>query len=406
MSGGPLAEPGTVAIAGGGLIGTSLALALAAEGHRVRIHEPRAETRTTLADVLTALPEPAGGRPTVGERWDAVATGADVVIAAVPPGAIATVLAEGAAVAASDALLTDVAGTKQGVVADVARALPPAALARYVGGHPMAGSERSGPTAADATLFSGVTWVLTPTAATADTSLAAAGELVRAVGGRALVLSAEEHDTIVGLVSHLPQLVASVLADVAAEAVDARRDAVMAVAGPGFRDTTRIAASDAALWLDIVAANRPAVLRALEAFRERLDTVATAVASADETTLGDVLRRASAARRRLLPKELAAPTRDLIVPLRDRPGELARITAALGSAGINIEDLGIRHATAADRGSLQLRVRADDGARALTVLAEAGFGGVDATDTPGTPGTPGTPDGGRPDGAAGPGPTA
>lgn len=376
MSGTAADRPASVAVAGGGLIGTSLALALAHEGHPVRIMEPEADTRAGLEAVLAEGAEPAGGRPQVGERWPEVARDADLVVAAVPPPAIGTVLAEAAPVAAAGALLTDVAGTKQGVVAEVARLLPAPASARYVGGHPMAGSERSGPAAADATLFTGVTWVLTPTPATDDAALTAAGELVRTAGGRALVLSPEEHDTIVGLVSHLPQLVASVLADVAAEAVGADRDAVMAVAGPGFRDTTRIAASDAGLWLAIVDANRPAVERALAAFRGRLDEVAAAVGEGDDERLGAVLRRASAARRRLVPKGSSTASRDLVVPLRDRPGEIARIAAALGSAGINIEDLVMRHATAADRGSLLLRVGADASARAVEVLADAGVGGV------------------------------
>lgn len=385
MSGTATDRPAIAAIAGGGLIGTSLALALAQEGHPVRLMDPDADTRDTLGAVLAGRPAPPGGTPLVGERWLDVARGADLVIAAVPPPAIATVLAEAAPVAAEGALLTDVAGTKQGVVADVARLLPASASPRYVGGHPMAGSERSGPGAADAGLFTGVTWILTPTPATDDAALTAAGELVRTVGGRALVLSPEEHDTIVGLVSHLPQLVASVLADVAAEAVGADRDAVMAVAGPGFRDTTRIAASDPGLWLDIVDANRPAVARALSTFRARLDDVAAAVADADDERLGVVLRRASAARRRLVPKGASAPTRDLVVPLRDRPGEIARIAAALGSAGINIEDLVMRHAATADRGSLLLRVGAETSARAVQVLADTGVTGVTVGDDPSAP---------------------
>jgi prephenate dehydrogenase len=185
------------------------------------------------------------------------------------------------------------------------------------------------------------------------------------------MLSPSEHDTIVGLVSHLPQLVASVLADVAAEAVGADRDAVMAVAGPGFRDTTRIAASDTDLWLDIIDGNRDAISVALASYVARLAVVQDAIAARDVQALGTVLRRSAEARRRLLPKAIDAPMRDLRVPLRDRPGEIARITGALGSAGINIEDLAMRHATAADRGALLLRVRADASDRAVLVLAQA-----------------------------------
>jgi prephenate dehydrogenase len=160
----------------------------------------------------------------------------------------------------------------------------------------------------------------------------------------------------------------------------------MAVAGPGFRDTTRIAASDAGLWLDIIDGNRDAIASALAAFEHRLADVVRAVVERDGDALGTILRRAGEARRRLLPKALDEPTRDLVVPLRDRPGEIARITGALGSAGINIEDLAMRHATAADRGSLILRIRAGVTGRAVAVLGAADVDGVVVDGYPGAPG--------------------
>ena len=369
----------TVAICGGGLIGTSLALGLAGRGHRVRVTDHDPDVRAELIGLMHA----AGLDRHVGveAEWAVAAAGAGIVIAAVPPPSIPDVLAAAASVAAPGALLTDVAGVKSAVVAGVASSLEhipgrTGALGRYVGGHPMAGSERSGPRAGDADLFTGSTWVLTPTDATDDDALALAGDLARSLGARVLVLRPDEHDHIVGLVSHLPQLVASVLADVAAEAVGAERDAVMAVAGPGFRDTTRIAASDPDLWLDIVGSNRDAILTALRSYVGRLGDVMAAVERGDMAALDIVLRRASSARRRLLPKGIAEPTSDLRVPLRDRPGEIARITGALGSAGINIEDLAMRHASAADRGSLLVRVRSTSVRRATEVLEAADVVGV------------------------------
>jgi prephenate dehydrogenase len=375
---------GHVAICGGGLIGSSLALALAAGGRTVAVHDRDSSVREALRTVVEA--EGAASIRVVDD-WVSAANGANVVIAAVPPVAVAPILATAARVAQT-ALLTDVASVKSAVVEDVLAALAgvTGASERFVGGHPMAGSERSGPLAGDATLVSGATWVLTPTGLTSDATLASAGDLARDLGARVLVLTPAEHDTIVGLVSHLPQLVASVLADVAAEAIGAERDAVMAVAGPGFRDTTRIAASDAALWLDIIDGNRDAIATALAAFQGRMTDVARAVVERDEVALGMILRRAGDARRRLLPKALDEPTRDLVVPLRDRPGEIARIAGALGSAGINIEDLAMRHATAADRGSLLLRIRAAVTERALVVLGDADVDNVVVESDLGTPG--------------------
>ena len=370
----------TVAICGGGLIGTSLALGLARRGHRVRVTDRDPDVRAELSELMrrSGLDQ----QVDVEEDWAVAASGAGIVIAAVPPPAIPAVLATAASVAAPDALLTDVAGVKSVVVRGVAESLGTVAdgttgtIGRYVGGHPMAGSERSGPLAGDAGLFTGATWVLTPTDATDDGALALAGDVARSLGARVLVLRPEEHDHIVGLVSHLPQLVASVLADVAAEAVGADREAVMAVAGPGFRDTTRIAASDPELWLDIVGSNRDAILAALRSYVGRLSDVLLAVEDGDMAALDVVLRRASSARQRLLPKGIAEPTSDLRVPLRDRPGEIARITGALGSAGINIEDLAMRHASAADRGSLLIRVRSTSVRRATEVLEAAEVEGV------------------------------
>lgn len=360
-----------VAVCGGGLIGASLALALTAAGREVRVHDRDPAVREALRERVSGL------AVTITEDWESAAEGAAVVIAAVPPGAVPVVLAEAAVHARDDALLTDVAGVKATVVASVTAVLSDGSAGeRYVGGHPMAGSERSGPQAGDGALFTGATWVLTPTDVTSDAALAEASELARALGARVLVLAPEEHDTIVGLVSHLPQLVASVLADVAAEAVGADRDAVMAVAGPGFRDTTRIAASDPALWLAIIDGNRDAIGAALSVFASRLEEVRHAVLARDAESLALVLRRASASRRRLVPKGIDDPTRDLVVPLRDRPGEIARIAGALGSAGVNIEDLAMRHASAADRGSLILRVRADAADRAVRVLEQVDVHGV------------------------------
>ena len=356
-----------VAVCGGGLIGTSVALATAAAGRTVRIHDRDPAVRARLEAVLA---ERGSGRVRVTPTWEEAASGAATVVAAVPSSAVVDVLGTGARLAAPGALLTDVASTKQDIVGAVERTLGPDA-SWFVGGHPMAGSERSGPEAGDATLFSGATWVLSPTSVTEDAALARASDLVRDVGARALVVPPAEHDRLVGLVSHLPQLVASVLADVAADAVMDEHEAVMAVAGPGFRDTTRIAASDPALWLDIIQHNRAAVLASLEAYGERFAAMLEAVRTEDMGMLGALLARASEARRQLVPKAIDAATRDLVVPLRDRPGEIARITAALGSAGINIEDLAMRHATAADRGSLLLRVRETAAARAVDVLAAA-----------------------------------
>lgn len=271
----------------------------------------------------------------------------------------------------------------------------------------MAGSEQSGPEAADGRLFQAATWVLTPTGTTADRALHDLSGFVRRLGARVVVLSPARHDELVAIVSHLPQLAASALADVAADAVASSGEAVLAVAGGGFRDTTRIAASEPDLWLGILRGNRAAVLEALDEYLGRVTDVRDALAAGDWPGVHTVLARASAARRRLVPKAVAEPLVDLVVPLTDRPGAIAAATTALGEAGVNVEDVTMRHAVEGEgRGSLVMRVAAAAADRGLTALAAGDIPAhverdverdvvtdverdVDATGTADTGGTPG-----------------
>jgi prephenate dehydrogenase len=353
-----------VAVIGAGLVGSSIALAIRAAG----------AGEVTLVDADPGVRERAralGVASRVVAEVAAAVHDADLVIAAVPAAAVPEVLLSAAEAAPATAILTDAASLKSRVTLDVTSRLrdADAGPARFVGGHPMAGSERSGPEAADARLFQGATWVLTPTAATADATLTVLSTFLRRLGARVVALPPEQHDELVAVVSHLPQVVASALAAVAADAIEATGDAVLAVAGGGFRDTTRIAASDPALWLPILAGNRVAVLEALDAYTDRLRQVRASVAEERWEELEAVLRRASAARQRLVPKALPTDVADVVVPMDDRPGQLAAATTALGAAGINVEDLALRHAGEGGRGALLLRVAAGDLERAVAVLS-------------------------------------
>ena len=237
----------------------------------------------------------------------------------------------------------------------------------------MAGSEESGPDAADGSLFQGATWVLTPTSESDHDALARLSSFLRALGARVLALPPDRHDALVAIVSHLPQVAASCLAGVAGDAVARSGEAVLAVAGGGFRDTTRIAASDAALWRGILEGNRAAVLDALDQFRERLDSLRRALLVEDGETLTALLEDGSRARRQLIDKERPTRLLDVVVPLDDRPGSLATVTTALGEAGINIEDLAMRHAEAGQRGALLVRVEELAARRAVEVLDQRGM---------------------------------
>jgi prephenate dehydrogenase len=357
-----------VAVVGAGLVGGSIAAAAVAAGvGRVTLTDASPQVRSRARALGLA-------HEVIDELPGAV-VGADLVIAAVPTEVVGDVLVAAAAVVPSHAILTDAASLKRDLTLDVDARLRAsgADVGRFVGGHPMAGSERSGPDAADARLFQGATWVLTPTAATADDVLPTLSAFLRSLGARVVALPPERHDELVAVVSHLPQVAASALADVAADVVEATGDAVLAVAGGGFRDTTRIAASDPELWLGILQGNRTAVLEALGAYTERLAVLRGAIDRDDWATVGAVLTRASAARRRLVPKAQADEVVDVVVPLDDRPGQLAGATTALGEAGVNVEDLAMRHATEGRRGALLVRVEVGSGARAVEVLEAAGL---------------------------------
>ena len=369
-----------LAVVGAGLVGASIALAARSAGvGRVRITDTDPAVRRRAAQL--------GVADEVCEDLATTVEDAEVVIAAVPAAVVADVLCAASRAAPARVILTDAASLKEDLTLEVESRLrgegvgggPPDGGARpdpsgrFVGGHPMAGSERSGPDAADARLFQGATWVLTPTAATDDDVLPRLSTLLRRLGARVVALPPRRHDELVAIVSHLPQVVASVLADVAADAVEATGDAVLSVAGGGYRDTTRIAASDPALWLPILEGNRTAILDALQAYEQRLARLRGALADGDIDAVAGILARASAARRELVGKGETGPEVDVVVPLDDRPGQLAEATTALGEAGINVEDLAMRHATEGQRGALLLRVAVAEAERAVQRLAAAGL---------------------------------
>ncbi len=358
-----------LAVVGAGLVGGSICAAARRAGVE----------QVVVTDLDPLVRDRARELGVAHEVTDALApavTGADLVIVATPAATVPDVVTSVAELAPADAVLTDVASLKADLTLEIESRLRAIAgnPSRFVGGHPMAGSERSGPDAADATLFQGATWVVTPTATTDDAALHRLSGFLRRLGARVLVLPPQRHDELVAVVSHLPQVAASALADVAAGVAETAGEALLAVAGGGFRDTTRIAASDPELWIGILRGNRGAVLEALALYQSRVDAVRAALEAEDWEGLRAVLTRASEARRRLVPKEGEASVVDLVVALEDRPGALAAATTALGEAGVNIEDLAMRHAAAGDRGALLVRIEATATERAVAALAAHGLG--------------------------------
>ncbi|MFD8964985.1 prephenate dehydrogenase [Streptomyces sp. NPDC059568] len=338
----------TAVVIGTGLIGTSAALALAGRGVTVHLsdHDPsRARTAAALGGGTDEVPEGP----------------VDLAIVAVPPAHVAATLAAAMRDGVARGYL-DVASVKGGPRRELeALGLD---LASYIGTHPMSGKERSGPLAATADLFDGRPWVLTPTRDTDTEVLNLALELVALCRAVPVVMDADAHDRAVALVSHTPQLISSMVAARLAEA----DETAVRLCGQGIRDVTRIAASDPGMWVEILSANPGPVADVLAGVAADLgETVEAlrALQSSDEEKrrggaagIEDVLRRGNAGRVRVPGKHGAAPAAYEIVAVlvSDRPGELARIFADAGRAGVNVEDVRIEHATGQQAGLAQLMV--------------------------------------------------
>ncbi len=300
--------------------------------------------------------------------------GADLVLLAVPVTALVLTAAAIRPHLGAATVVTDVGSVKGRLVEEVHDV---AGLdGRYIGGHPMAGSERSGVTAAQGQLFQGATWLLTPITASHDAGFDRLAAHLRHIGARVLAVPPELHDELVALASHLPQALASVLMHTAADAAERTGQGLMAVAAGGFRDVTRVAASDPDLWVGILRENRRAFLRALDHFTDGLAALRSEIETEDWDGVHARLTTARAARRSLPRKEVPGLLVDLIVPIPDHPGALAEVTTALGTAGINIEDLSLRHATEGRRGAMVIAVDGVDAAdRAIVLLADLGYHG-------------------------------
>ncbi|MFF7754899.1 prephenate dehydrogenase [Streptomyces sp. NPDC007971] len=349
----------TALVIGTGLIGTSAALALTQRGVTVHLtdHDP-AQARTAAA---------------LGAGTDEAPEGpVDLAIVAAPPAHVAALLADAMARGVARGYV-DVASVKGGPRRELeARGLD---LARYIGTHPMSGREKSGPLAATGDLFEGRPWVLTPTRDTDTEVLNLALELVSHCRAVPVVMDADAHDRAVALVSHMPHLISSMVA----ARLEHAEEAAVRLCGQGIRDVTRIAASDPGMWIDILSANPGPVADLLTEVSSDLDETVRALRalqSADEdkrreggTGIEDVLRRGNAGQVRVPGKHGSAPRvyEVVAVLIDDQPGQLARIFADAGQAGVNIEDVRIEHATGQQAGLVQLMVEP----KAVSVLSAA-----------------------------------
>lgn len=344
---------GPVEVVGVGLLGTSIALACRRAGLEVLL------TDVSTEHVRTATGLGAGRARTPGDR-------PQLVVVAVPPDHLAASI--GDALRDTDAVVTDVGSVKSGPLQGV---LDAPRVERYVGSHPMAGSERSGPLAGSASLFDGRPWAITPHPGSDPAAVELVEALVRLCGATPVWLTPEEHDRAVARTSHVPHLLASLAANRLADGPEDH----LALSGQGVRDVTRVAGGDPLLYGQIVSANADAVLALLGEVRADLDRVIAAVGAGDRSGLQALLEQGVAGTRAIPGKHggPARPMRSVWVSVPDHPGELARLLADAVASEVNIEDIRIDHDPGRPVGLVELVVDDQRADHLLSSLESRGW---------------------------------
>jgi len=290
QSGSPLFR--RVAILGIGLIGSSLARA-------VRFHELATEiVGGDASAAVCATAERLGVVDRATTDCAAACAGADLVVLSTPVGKLGDVATRIAPMLDPEAIVTDVGSVKQAVIRDVGAVLP--AGVHFVPGHPIAGTEHSGPESGFATLFQGRWCILTPPPGTNEAAVAKVTELWQRCGSTIEVMDAGHHDRVLAITSHLPHLIAYTIVGTAVDLAEESRSEVIKFSASGFRDFTRIAASDPVMWRDIFLNNREAVLEIIQRFTEDLTALQRAIRWGEGDTLQERFTRTRAIRRAII----------------------------------------------------------------------------------------------------------
>jgi prephenate dehydrogenase len=355
-----------VAVLGLGLIGGSIGLAARARaGAEVCGYDPDPRVRAAALEL--------GAIDAQAAEIAGAVRDADVVFVAAPVGALAATVRAALAAAGPDAVVTDVGSTKH-VVAEAG-----IADERFIGGHPLAGAETAGVEHARADLFDGATWYLTPArGSTAGVLYERLHRLLTSFGAQPAAIDADTHDRLMASVSHLPHVLANLLVAQTASVLGEEDQRLPAV-GPSFRDATRVAGANTAIWTDIYLSNRDALIASIDGLARRLGDVRAALQAGDAVAVAAWNDRARADREALLGAGLVggiggAAVRELRVSVPNRPGVIAELALALGQAGVNILDMALSPSEDNRQGVIALWVGDEPHAsRAQELIADLGF---------------------------------
>lgn len=349
-----------IAVLGVGLIGGSIGLAARRRLDAEVVGFGRSPERLARAVELGALDRAA-------DSLADACQGADVIFCAGPVASLPEQASAALAASGPEAVVSDVGSTKGELVAALGDD------ERFIGGHPLAGAETAGVENAREDLFEGARWYLTPTERSSGLLYDRLQRLVAGLGARPQAIDPATHDRVLATISHLPHAVANALVAEAAETLTRDSERLPEV-GPSFRDTTRVAGSNPAIWADIFASNAGAVADSVESVARRLEAAAALIRSGDRDAVTAWHAAAGEDRRRLIESGAeAGPLRELRIVVANRPGTIAALALALGDAGVNIEDMALYPAPDMTSGAISLWVASDEqAARAAELVRGLG----------------------------------
>ncbi|HIY94600.1 MAG TPA: prephenate dehydrogenase [Candidatus Rothia avicola] len=367
---------GPVLVIGAGLLGASIGLGLSHRGYTVYISDISPTTEAVAEDIgagtsLRALAHEWQGK--TGQDAPAqLELAPQLVVVAAPPDVTADLVVRALADYPASFII-DIASVKSGILSAVREA--GADVSRYLGTHPMAGREKSGPVAARGELFSARPWVLCDHEMVRPELVKVAQQLVTELGSTITHMDVEEHDRTVALISHVPQVMSSLLAS---RLQDTPLYA-LGLAGQGLRDTTRIAASDPGLWVQILSANAEPVVQTLYGVREDLErlisTLEAPTAAGARLDIAQLMSEGNSGVARIPGKHGGSPSAfaQLTVLVDDTPGTLARLLVEIGELGVNLEDLRLEHSPGAQVGMAEISVNPNEHEKLIEDLTSRGW---------------------------------